>query len=354
MKSLSLRSLVAYGTLVCISLVPLAPHAQQGAREWSMVTDHPVGTVAGDAVKFFAASLSRNTGGLLTGSVVSKTDAATPDLVAAVQQGRVQVADLFAGSLSELDPIFELPTLPFVVQSADEARRLACIAEPSYRRALSRAGLHLLFVSPWPPTGLWSRQPVATTSDVTSLKVRTYDQASAAVLRSIGARAAALPVKDIGPLLRIGGLDAVLSSGDGSVGEELGEDLANFSAIRYAYPSSFVVMREASFEALPETLQRQVSDAAAEAGRQQWASLPARIRANYVRMQHAGVVVSQSVDAPLKARLHEAGRAQVSQWLSRVPSEYANIIKTLQETETPSAEDRCSTSLLEAGNNARG
>lgn len=319
-----------------------------------MVSDHPVGTVAGDAVQSFAALLTRYTGGLLEGSVIAKSGAVPTDLVAAVQQGRIEVADVFAGSLTQLDPIFELPTLPFVAQSADEARRLACIAEPTYQQALARAGLHLLFVSPWPPTGLWSRRPVVTTSDVMSLTVRTYDKASAAVLQSIGVRAAALPVRDIVPLLRIGALDAVLSSGDGSVGKEIGADLSNFSALRYAYPTSFVVMKESRYEALPETLQRQVSDAAAEAGRRQWLSLPARIQANYAWMQHAGVAVSMAVDEQLKARLNEAGRARVDEWLSRVPPDYADIIKALERTSTPSAEDPCSTSLIKARSSTRG
>ena len=354
MNKSSFRLLVGTGALVLVSLVAPSAHAHQGTQEWSMVSDHPAGTVAGDAVQSFAVSLSRHTGGLLTGSVTSKSEAGSTDLVDAVEQGRVEVADLFAGSLTRLDPIFELPTLPFVVHSANEARQLACIAEPAYRQALSRAGLHLLFVSPWPPTGLWSRQPVVTASDVASLKIRTYDDASAAVLRSIGARAAALPVQDIGPLLRTGGLDAVLSSGDGSVGKELGEDLSNFSALRYAYPTSFVVMRAAIYEALPEIQQRQVDDAAAEVGRQQWMSLPRRIQANYVRMQHAGVVVSASVDMQLKARLQEAGRAQVADWMSRVPANYAGIIQALQTTNPASREDPCSTSLIEARNNTRG
>jgi hypothetical protein len=83
-------------------------------------------------------------------------------------------------------------------------------------------------------------------------------------------------------------------------------------------------------------------------------SLPERIRANYARMQHAGVVVSTSVDEPLEARLREAGRAQVGEWLSRVPADYANIIKALQKTDTSSAEDSCSTSLIEAGNSMHG
>ena len=318
-----------------------------------MISDHPAGTVAGGAIRQFSVSLSQHTGRVLFGRVRSQSGSKSIDLIAALKQGRVQVADVFAGSLARLDPVFELPTLPFVVHSVDEAEQLTCIAEPAYRSALMRAGLHLLFVSPWPPTGLWSRQPVMSAGDVASLRVRTYDAASAAVLQSLGARAAALPIKDIGPLLRVGGLNAVLSSGDGSVGAVLGEDLSNFNAIGYAYPVSFVLMNEAVYEALPELLQEQVDAAAAEVAREQWSSLPERIQANYSRMRRAGVAVTFSRDGSLESRLQEVGKARVQEWLSRVPDGDANIIKTFRKTH-PSTSYPCPSNLLEAGESPRG
>ncbi len=343
--------LVSNFTLLLALFAVQVSGAQHRDHVWSMVSDHPAGTVAGGAIQLFAAALSGRTLGVLTGK---PTSLPSTDLIAAVQQGRVQIADVFAGSLTTLDPIFELPTLPFIVDSVSDAERLECLAEPTYRRQLSRAGLHLLFVSPWPPTGLWSRRPVKATRDVTALRVRTYDDASSEVLESLGARAAALPVQDVGPLLRAGGLDAVLSSGDGSVGKVLGEDLANFSAIRYAYPVSFVVMNQSMYEALPEVQRRQVDAAAMEVARQQWRLLPARIRTNYAHMQNAGVVVTMSLNDELQERLHGAGQLRVQEWLTRVPADYAEIIKAFRKTETLAADDRCKFNLLEARNSTRG
>jgi TRAP-type transport system periplasmic protein len=179
---------VALATVaVCDVMIPSA-HAGQ---RWSVATEYPADTVAGRGVESFAVALSRETGGAVTGKTEFKAKHGASDLVSAVLDDRLQVADVFTGSLAHLDPIFELSTLPFEVQSVDESRRLACLAEPAYRNALSHAGLHLLFISPWPPTGLWSRQPIATTADMTSLRIRTYDAASATALSGFGARAAA-------------------------------------------------------------------------------------------------------------------------------------------------------------------
>lgn len=354
MSKTPLPLLLAISVPVLALFMPHVCRAEKGEQSWAMFSDHPAGTVAGGAVQQFAASLSSHTGGVLSGRVRARAEPASSDLIVAVQQGRAQVADVFAGSLARLDPVFELPTLPFVVDSVGEARRLACIAGPAYRSALLRAGLHLLFVSPWPPTGLWSRQPVTSADDVASLKLRTYDEVSAEVWQSLGARAAALPVQDVAPLLRKGSIDAVLSSGDGSVGNVLGEALPNFSAIRYAYPVSFVVMKDSVYAALPAALRRQVDAAALDVSQQQWDSLPGRIRANYSRMQYAGVVVTMKPNDAFETHLRDAGRARVQEWLSRVPARYADILKASQEPAMPARDGTCLANLLEARNGTRG
>jgi TRAP-type C4-dicarboxylate transport system substrate-binding protein len=216
---------------------------------------------------------------------------------------------------------------------------------PAYRNALSRAGFHLLFISPWPPTGLWSREPVESETDIAALKVRTYDQASAEVLQAIGAQAIALPVHEIAQRLHIGSVNAVLSSGDGAVGKLLARDLANFSAIGYAYPTSFVFMKESVYEALPKRLREQVDAAAADVSRQQWDSFPQRIRANYQRMKAAGVAVTMSPTGAMESRLADASRDRVESWLTRVPPSYAEIIKSLREAKAKAVSDACTSEL---------
>ncbi len=353
-----LGQLITHTALAVILSCGMVDHAARAGQTWTIASDYPADTVAGRGVAIFATALTRQTDGVLTGQTEFRAkrvqNGVPADLVAAIQDGSVQVADVFTGSLAHLDPVFELSTLPFEVHSMEESRRLACLAKPAYQRALLRARLHLLFISLWPPTGLWSRQPVTTVADVANLRVRAYDKASAEVLGSLGAHAAVVPVQAVGPLVRIGAIDAVLSSGDGAVGRSLQADLPNFNAIHYAYPVSFVVMNQSRYEALPENLRHELDEAAADAEQQQWRFLPERIRANQAQMQRAGVAVNPSIDVALIVRLREAGETRMRDWLSRVSREDAGIINVFRKQGAPSAQDACLSSLPEAVHTARG
>ena len=102
-------------------------------------------------------------------------------MLAAIAEGRVQAGDAFAGSLEAEDPIFALPSLPFLVTSIADAKRLADIARPHLAAVLEKKGLRLLYLTPWPPSGIWSKTPLKTASDLSGLSIRTYDKTSTEV-----------------------------------------------------------------------------------------------------------------------------------------------------------------------------
>ncbi|MGG1948389.1 TRAP transporter substrate-binding protein DctP [Trinickia sp. NRRL B-1857] len=337
----TLGLLIAVSAPMLALFSPQTVRAQQTGQQWVIASDHPDDTVGGSAIRQFSVSLSERTGDAVSGIIRTKSKPKFEELIEEIQQGRLQVVDVFSGSLVRLDPIFELPTLPFIVRSASDAHQLACIALPAYRSALSKAGFHLLFISPWPPTGLWSREPVDSEADIAALKVRTYDEASAEVLQAIGVQAVALPIHEVAPRLRIGSLNAVLSSGDGAVGKLLAKDLPNFSAIGYAYPTSFVLMKASVYKALPKRLRDQVDAAATDVSEQQWNAFPQRIRSNYERMKYAGVTVAMSPTGAMESRLADASRDRVESWLSRVPASYAEIIKSLHDAKAKAVTDAC-------------
>ena len=60
----------------------------------------------------------------------AKAGIKSADMLIAIAEGRVQAGDAFAGALEAEDPIFALPSLPFLVTSAADAKRLADIARP--------------------------------------------------------------------------------------------------------------------------------------------------------------------------------------------------------------------------------
>jgi len=324
-SAVNLQKRFAAGLLVYV--IGVSPAFAQ--QTWSMATVYPADTMAGHGIERFSTALVDQSEGDVIGQVTFGVKHSANELIASVLGGRLQACGVFGGSLVQFDPIFELATLPFNIHSIAESKKLADLAEPYYRAALSRMGLHLLFVSPWPPTGLWSRKPISTLADIQAMRIRTYSEPSARVLSEIGAHAQALPIQDVKPMLLAGTLDGVLSSGDGAVGRSIHSELPNFTAISYAYPFSFVVMGEARYRALSDARRGNVDRAAEQAKREQWAELPKRVELNYRAMHLSGVRVKTSIDADLSQRFNQTRQTYLRDWLSRVNADYADIVGKL-------------------------
>ncbi len=185
----------------------LAPEVRAASPDrWTIVTEYPASAISGEGVAFFAATATGFSGGAL--DVQSQFDAPgglrSAAMLEAVANGTVTAADAFAGALSGAAAIFQLSALPFLTRSATDTARLLSIARPSYEAALAARSLALLYATPWPPTGLWSRAPVSDATALQGLRVRTYDSASTAVLAAAGAKPAQISFADALPRLRAG------------------------------------------------------------------------------------------------------------------------------------------------------
>ena len=105
---------------------------------WDMATEYPQSAMSGLGIATFAEHVVTLTDGKVV--VQPSFDAAkgirSADMLSAIAQGRVQAGDAFAGSLEGEDAIFALPSLPFLVTSITDARRLADLARPTIAAAL--------------------------------------------------------------------------------------------------------------------------------------------------------------------------------------------------------------------------
>src|SRR6202162_2347039 len=219
--------------------------------------------MSGLGVTTFARHVAALTAGKLV--IEPSFDAAkgirSADMLTAIAQGRVQAGDAFAGALEAEDAIFALPSLPFLVTSMADARRLADLARPYLAAALQGRGERLLYLTPWPPSGIWSKAPLKTPSDLSGLSIRTYDKISSEVFASAGARATAISFADTMPKLADGSINAVLSSGDGGAGRKLWEYLPYFSEITYSLPLSVATLNQSLYDGLSADLREAVDNA---------------------------------------------------------------------------------------------
>ncbi len=86
------------------------------------------------------------------------------------------------------EPIFTIPTLPFVSRSHEEAKLLTDISRPYFDKFAEKWNQKILYIAPWPAAGLWTKKEVRSVADMKGLKTRTYDKNGALVMEAAGGR----------------------------------------------------------------------------------------------------------------------------------------------------------------------
>ena len=108
----------------------------------------------------------------------------------------------------------------------------------------------MLYTTPWPASGIWSKRKIDGLATLKSLNIRAYDATSQDVLRKAGAQAQNISFADAMPRIASGEVNAVLSSGDGGAGRKLWEHLPHFAEINYAMPVSVATMNLQAYQSL--------------------------------------------------------------------------------------------------------
>ncbi len=273
---------------------------------WEFANEYPASSLPGEGDALFCRLVAERTRGKLAIRALADHGPGSREQLHAVAEGRIAMADMFSGALGEVEPVFALSTLPFTANGIGHARALYEATRPGYEAAFERHRQKLLFTTPWPPSGLWTRAPVTSVEDLAALRIRTYDETGARLFARLGARASVVSFADLPARIAAGDIDAVLSSGDGGAGHVLWEHFATFTAIGYAMPLSFATLNTAKWNALEAALREAVVEAARETEARQWRSIEGRLEENYARMRAHGVTIVTQVPAALGARLREA------------------------------------------------
>ena len=318
-------------SLLTLGVAALAPRSGRAEAVWRMATEYPATAMPGEGVAHFAQAATR----LSAGTLAIQPGFDAPDglrsaaMPRAVAEGRMQAADAFTGALTREAPIFGVSALPFLTASAADTERLLRAARPAYEKALAARGLSLLYATPWPATGIWSRSPLPGPDSLRGLRVRTYDAAGTAVLRAAGAAPVQISFADALPRLRAGELDAVLSSGDGGAGARLWELLPNFSVLDYASPLSLAFCSTAALAALPELARAAVAQAARETETRQFQAITTRLAENEARMRTNGVTIATS--PALRTALMQAAAPVIADWVARAGTEAEEILAAYRQ-----------------------
>ncbi len=281
---------------------------------WVAASDYPATTIPGLGMTRFSERLAELSIGRLQVDLQFEVGRGTTEILNDVSLGRTQIGDLYCAPLGSVEPIFSLASLPFVTTSIFQARSLLEIARTTYERRISQLGGRLLYVSPWPSTGLWSAVDIHSLEKFSRLRVRTYDDMSALVITAAGANAVSIPFGKIFEDLEAGRLHAVISSGDGEAGRRLQKYLPYFYNIQYATPNSFLVVNSAAYASLSSDLKAAVNQAALHTELELWGQISSRSERNRNEMIASGVSIRSDLIPEIRGVLNASARDAINGW----------------------------------------
>ncbi len=339
-----------WGSLAGVAADCAAAGVSASSR-WDVVTSYPEDTVSGQAAADFARRM--NGAGESGEAVAPRFNDKSALAALLAETTSVPFGLLFASDIAKDEAVLGLSVRPYEVNSIEEARELACIAAPAYRAALAHHKLALLAIIAWPPTGLWSRAEIPAATRFSGMRIRTYDQTSARIMRTLGAEVVSMPIQDALALLKTGNLDAIMSSGDGAAGRSYGEVMRNFTAIRYAYPVSFLVARQDFLDTLSEDQRAAIFEAGMKTELHAWAQLPERTNRNYAAMANMGVQVHDPVSSSVLSAIHDAARAD-TQTRATADQQTGPLLAQFHESQSADAARCLNQPYREAARGMRG
>ena len=252
-----------------------------------------------------------------------------------VEDGAAQLASTYTGVFAGIDPIFLLVSMPFLARNIDESRALYEAARPWYAAAFEKGNQKLLLAVPFPPVGIWSKQPVTDLEELGQIRIRTYDKTSTVALNAAGANAIQLSWADIVPALTTGTIDAVLTAGEGGVLSSFYEHMDHFNAINYVAGTQMFHINRDIFDSLSPELQDTVLRVASEIEDEAWEAIKDRVDRSYIKMGEVGVTVltEEDLKAGFLDALREASTVVFNEWRDKMPEGAADEIMSSFEAK---------------------
>lgn len=240
---------------------------------WVANSVYPDSNHNGEGLKEFAEKLDEATDGKVKLEVQlgGALGFEGPELLSAVRDNAVPVSDILTSGVAGDEPLFEIVTLPFLVQSFDEGKILNDIARPYFdQMAEEKWNQKILYVAPWPAAGFWTKNEVKSIDDMKGLKMRTYDKNGALVVEAVGGTPHPLPFSEVYSSLSTGVIDSVLTSTPTGVDAKFWEVLDYYVPANVTMATNFVSVNLDELNKLDADTQEKVINAGKEMEEKMW------------------------------------------------------------------------------------
>lgn len=292
---------------------------------WRLATGYRASSFHTENLRWFADAAAKATSGALRIDVVPDNQLAPLTRIEGeVRAGRIEAGETIMSSLVAEVPIAGADSVPFVVSSYADARRLWTLQRPLIERHFGERGLVVLYAVPWPPQGLYSRRPIADVGDFRGTRMRTYNATTVRIAQLLGAEPVDVPMVQVAQALQAGRIDSMITSAVTGVESAVWQHIKQYHEINAWFPKNLVMVGRAAFDRLDPTQRQAILRVAGEAETRGWQLSEAAATESTQTLRQQGMTVSR-VPAQVDAALKRLGEKFSREWVRSVGHE-ANAI----------------------------
>ena len=308
------------------ALAAAMPGTARAQARWQAATAYPDGNFQTRNMRTFVDAVQAASGGRL--QIQLHTHASLlrmPEIKRGVQTGQVQMGEILLSAYGNEDPFFEVDSVPQLVTSTAQARKLADLQKPYVEARLNRQGLSLLYWVPWPPSGLYTNTPVESVETLRGTKLRTFNALTNRFATLAGATPTLVQQAEVPQAFATGVVNVMVTSPSTGVDVQAWDFCRYFTPIGFTRTKNAVFVRQRDFQALPADLQASIRAAAATAEERGWAASDTETISQQNTLAARGMTIGTPTPALMQG-LARIGATQADEWVAKAGEEGKRLI----------------------------
>jgi TRAP-type C4-dicarboxylate transport system substrate-binding protein len=318
-------------TLIGVLAVVVGLAGPAAADKWNMASGYPDANYHTQNIKQFVEDIRKATGGKLEINLhTNQSLFKLPETKRAVQSGQVQLGELLIVQFGNEDPIFEASAIPFLSDTLPRARKLWDATKPVTVERLAKQGIRLLYSTPWPSQGFYTKTPVSSMADFKGLKMRTYSPMTSRMAELMGAVPASVVFSEVPQAFATGLVSTMYTSPQTGIDTQAWDFSKHFLNVGGNHTMNVIIVNEAAFKQLPADQQAAVLDAAAKAEARGWKLAEDVTGTQIQTLKDKGMTVS-TPSPEFRSQLEKVGAILTEEWAKKAGDVGQGVARKMRE-----------------------
>lgn len=317
-----MKKLIATALVAALSVT-----TAQAATTWNMSAEQPDANYLTQNVRQFAEDVKAATAGQLEFKVTSNSVLLKrPEVKRGVQQGIVPIGEVLMSALGNEDAMFEIDSVPFLASSFDASERLWKAAREQIAARLDKQGLVLVYGSPWPPQGIYTKNAVTAIGDFKGARFRAYSASTSRMVSLMGAVPTTIQTTEVPQAFSTGVIDMMITSPATGVDTQAWDYVKHYYDAQAFIPQAIVIANKRSLMSLPAPQRQAVLDAGKKAEARGWAQARELTAKLTQTLASKGISV-QPVPPAIAAELGKIGATMADEWSKKAGADGAKVLE---------------------------